>query len=280
MGAILYVILVVTALSYWDLAMKIRMVFSIRAARRFMDHRSAHISRILFRMAQMYAGLTVKVDASLDAVLPDACMIIANHQSLADIPFLIQMFPTRRVRFVAKRILGRYFPTVSTLLRYQRHALVSRSGDFSLTYRALRRLSVASRRGVTPAVFPEGTRSKNGAVAPFHEGAARILLQMHSLPVVTVAIDGGFAFSRLRTVLFRMRGAVYRGKITSVRPAPRDKAEIVSLLTECRAEIIRQLEIWRRESRPRKSRLSPAVSDGNRLRSKKKDGRPFGRRRP
>lgn len=248
MRALFYVILVIAAFSYWDLAMKLRMIASVRVARSYMNARSVHISRILFRMAHMYAGLEVEVDGRLERKLPDQFVVIANHQSLADIPFIIQLFPHRRLRFVAKRSLSRYFPMVSSLLRYQRHALISRTGDLSRTYRSLRRLAYSSSEGIVAVVFPEGTRSPTGVVGPFHEGAARMLLQIQSLPVVTVAIDGGYAFSRLRTVIRRLSGATYRCRITSIRPAPRNKAEIISLLTECRAEIIAQIEVWRKKA--------------------------------
>ncbi len=246
MGAILYVVLVICVLVYWDLAMKIRMVFSVRVARKFMDRRSVHISRILLRMARLYAGLRLDLDRSLRGELPAQFILISNHQSLADIPLLIQLFPRHRLRFVAKQILAHHFPTVSSLLRYQRHALISRHGDFPLTYRALRRLAGSTGTGIIPVVFPEGTRSKTGNVGLFHEGAARILLQIRSLPVVTVAIDGAFEFSSLRTVLHRIHGSTYRAKITSMRPAPRGKGEIVSLLTKCRGEIVAQLDVWRK----------------------------------
>ncbi|WP_455381151.1 lysophospholipid acyltransferase family protein [Salinispira pacifica] len=247
MGAVFYLILVFMALSFWDLAIKIRMIFGVSVARRYMDAQSVRISRILFRMAQMYAKLNLIVETPLVTEYPDQFVVIANHQSLADIPLLIQMFPHHRVRFVAKRSLSRYLPLVSPLLRYQRHALISRSGDLSSTYRSIRRLALSSAHGIVPVVFPEGTRSKTGVVGAFHEGAARILLQIHSLPVVTVAIDGGHVFSRITAVIRRIRGATYRCRVTSIRPAPGNKQEIVSLLTECRQEIIEQQKQWRAE---------------------------------
>ncbi len=248
MRAVFYVILVLAAFFYWDLAMKLWMIISVRMARNYMNARSVHISRMLFRMASMYAGLTVEADRVLVRDLPDRFIVISNHQSLADIPFLIQLFPHHRLRFVAKRSLSRYFPMVSPLLRYQRHALISRNGDLSTTYRSLRRLAFSSASGNIPVVFPEGTRSPSGNVGLFHEGAARILLQIQSLPVVTVAIDGGYTFSRLRTVIRSLSGATYRCRVTSVRPAPRSKTEIIALLTECRAEIIAQIDEWRGRS--------------------------------
>ena len=245
MGAILYVVLVICVLVYWDFAMKLRMAISVRVGRNFMDRRSVHISRILFRMACVYAGLRLDLNRPLNRHLPPQFIIISNHQSLADIPLLIQMFPKHRLRFVAKQVLAHYFPTVSSLLRYQRHALISRHGDFSLTYRALRKLARSTTPGIVPVVFPEGTRSKSGSVGRFHEGAARILLQVRPLPVVTVAIDGAFQFSHLRTVLHRIRGSTYHATITSVRDAPQGKDAILSMVTECRNEIVEQLDSWR-----------------------------------
>jgi 1-acyl-sn-glycerol-3-phosphate acyltransferase len=245
MNVLLFIILLAASFSFWGLKMTVLMAISPRRAQTYMQAESARISRLIFRFAAMCVGLRVDLDRPSGETLPERFLLISNHQSLADIPFIIAAFPENHLRFVAKQGLGKFIPMVSPLLRYQHHALIRRTGKRSSTYRAIRRLARSSTGGTIPVVFPEGTRSKTGLVGPFHDGAARMLLQMHPLPVVTVAVDGGYVFSRLWAVFTRISRATYRGKITSIRPAPKNKNEIITLLTECRTEIVEQLEAWR-----------------------------------
>ena len=50
-------------------------------------------------------------------------------------------------------------------------------------------------KGHSILVFPEGTRTKNGRVGPFHTGLFRIA-HMHGLPIVPVAVTGMFEVLR------------------------------------------------------------------------------------
>lgn len=249
LGAVLFLILVISLLVYWDIKIKLLTLFSFRAARRYIDRRANEMAWQLFVNARVYGGLRLIVENALGQQLPEHFMILSNHQSLVDIPFLMVVFRQHSVRFVAKKSLGKWFPAASSVLRYQRHALINRGGSFSETYRQLRRLALHSRSGVIPVVFPEGTRSKTGRVGVFHEGAARTMLQNTSIPVVTVAVDGGYQFSRLRQVVQHMRGATYRGKLLTVYPAPESKADIANIVTRAREEIIAQIASWREAER-------------------------------
>lgn len=249
MGAVLFLALVLGLLFYWDLKIKFLMVFNLRAGRNYLDRRANEMARQLFVNARVYGGLNLAIDNTSERSLPDRFLIISNHQSLVDIPFLMVVFRRYKLRFVAKKNLGRWFPAASAVLRYQHHALIDRGAGFSGTFRELRRLGAESRGDKIPVVFPEGTRSKSGKVNVFHEGAVRTMMQAHSLPVVTVAVDGGYRFSRLRQVVQHLKGSTYRGRILSVHPAPATKAEISALVDTARREIVAQITEWREGSR-------------------------------
>lgn len=58
----------------------------------------------------------------------------------------------------------------------------------------------AVRNGSMVGIFPEGTRSKNGSILEFNEGAALIALR-GEVPVVPVYIKGGFKlFHQIRVI--------------------------------------------------------------------------------
>ncbi len=94
-------------------------------------------------------------------------------------------------------------------------------------------------------VFPEGTRSRTGRVNDFYTGAVRIILEQSPIPVLSVAVDGGYHLSTLRRLLKNLRGARYRVKPLTLYPIPRGKREISELLVRIQAEIAAQVKVWR-----------------------------------
>lgn len=182
-------------------------------------------------------------------VLPPAFLVVSNHQSLADIAVLPQMFPDRHLRFVAKKELARGVPYVSLALRLGRHAVISRTSEYRAGRRELVRFADLAKEGVCLSVFPEGRRSRSGEVQPFQSGAFRIILERIPLPVLSVALDGGYRISKLTKLLTGLSGALYRAQPLTLYPPPRGKREILDLLARTEREIGEQVERWRNEPR-------------------------------
>jgi len=206
------------------------------------------LARQLFFLARVLGGLRTDF-RRFPGKLPRAFMVVSNHQSLADIPAIAQALPHHGVRYVAKRELGRGIPYVSRCLRFGESALVSRTRDFAEGQQALRRFSDLSGEGICPVVFPEGTRSRSGRVQDFYNGAVRVVLERHPLPVLSVAVDGGHDIATIARLLLHLRGATYRVKPLTLYPAPHGKKEIIDLLGKLRAEISAQVEEWHRGAR-------------------------------
>lgn len=203
------------------------------------------LARQLFQVARLFGGLRTDF-RRFPGPLPRVFMVVCNHQSLADIPAVAAVFPRHGVRFVAKRELGRGVPYVSRSLRLGESALVSRTKDFSKGQKALRRLAALSEEGICPVIFPEGTRSRSGRVQDFYNGAVRMVLEGHPMPVLSVAVDGGHRIATITRVLLHLRGAMFRVKPLTLYPAPHGKKEIIELLGKLKAEISAQVEEWHR----------------------------------
>lgn len=124
-------------------------------------------------------------------------LIVANHQSMFDIPLLITAYWPRRTRFIAKRELSQWVPTVSVGLRLSDAALINRS-DRRQSIQQIRDFSrsVKATNG-TACIFPEGTRAKNGVMKPFKPtGVATFLKQVPNAVVSPVAIHGSWFIVR------------------------------------------------------------------------------------
>ncbi len=245
MGMFICIVSILGLLFYWHILLNFMGVVSLKWARRYLDRHVSAMAAHLFKIAGAYAGLKIISDTSSPVLLPSPALIVSNHQSLVDIPVLINCFPDHSLRFVAKKELKHGFPGVSPSLRIQQHALINRKGEFSATLNELKRIGRMSRRGISPVIFPEGTRSRDGIVRRFHTGAIRKILGENSLPIISVAIDGGYLFAGARGIVKYLKNGIYRVKILRVYDAPGSKGRISEIIDSCEQEIRAQVQAWK-----------------------------------
>ena len=207
--------------------------------------------RRMIATVHRFCGLRYTAETGAAGKLPRRFIMLSNHQSLADIPMLVAAFPDHPPKFIAKRSLFRGIPTLSRCLRYGEHAAINRRGPFRPTRRALIRLAQLDRRPdpdspyppCSFAVFPEGTRSRDGKVARFYRAGTRVMAEQTGLPIVAVALDGGTAISRLGA-LRNLAGIHYRVKVLAVYPPATDRHTLAAVLDEARRTIARQVDAW------------------------------------
>lgn len=112
-------------------------------------------------------------------------VIVANHQSLADI---IVIYKTHiYFKWVAKKELLKT-PFIGGLLWVNNHVLLSR-GEFSSIKTVYRRAAEWLRSGVSMLFFPEGTRSGTDEMSEFQNGAFKLAIK-EKKPVLPVFIGG------------------------------------------------------------------------------------------
>ena len=95
-------------------------------------------------------------------------VLVANHQSMIDIPTLFRAVPVP-LRFMLKQELARV-PLVGWYARTMGMVFIERGVTRSAP-RRLREAVARVRGGATLVAFPEGTRSRDGSVGPFKGGA-------------------------------------------------------------------------------------------------------------
>lgn len=178
--------------------------------------------------------------------LPENFIIIANHQSLLDIPVFMNFLRKKEVRFIAKDTLGRHIPLVSEMLRAQEHCLIPRHAK---PMEAMRYISDFGKRVVErnqiPILFPEGSRTRDGNVGKFFSAGFRQLTESTGLPVVVCALDGGWKLRDLRKIMTNIKYGSYRVKILKIYQPPKSKEECNQILEDSRILMQQQLEYWR-----------------------------------
>jgi 1-acyl-sn-glycerol-3-phosphate acyltransferase len=114
-----------------------------------------------------------------------AYVVVANHESQAD-PFLLSWLPWD-MRWVAKEELFKP-PLVGWAMRFGGDIRVRR-GEGESVRQMMRECEEAIAGGISIMMFPEGTRSKDGALLPFKNGAFDLAVRTQR-PVLPVAIVG------------------------------------------------------------------------------------------
>ncbi|TAE71042.1 MAG: 1-acyl-sn-glycerol-3-phosphate acyltransferase [Bacteroidetes bacterium] len=117
-------------------------------------------------------------------------IIISNHQSMFDIPLILWYFRKNRPKFVAKREVGKGIPSISYYLHHGEHMLIDRK-DKEQALSAIERGSpMIAKNNWSAAIFPEGTRSKDGITKPFKTAGITKLLEMLPNALVVPVVVG------------------------------------------------------------------------------------------
>lgn len=115
-----------------------------------------------------------------------ALIVASNHQSHLDPPLVGSGFP-RRLNFVARKSLYRFSP-FGALIRSLDAIPVDQDGSPLAGLReSLRRL----KGGEALLIFPEGSRSWDGEIAPFLPGFA-LLSRKSNATILPTAIEGAY----------------------------------------------------------------------------------------
>ena len=137
------------------------------------------------------SGLRISIEAAGLENLPKGGYVLAcNHQSLVDILVLGAVLPGD-FKWAAKRSLMNV-PFLGWHLRLAGHVPVDRQKGRRAAQAVLEAFVRVLEEGNPLLVFPEGTRSVDGHIKRFKDGAFRAAA-MADRPVVPVALEGTYA---------------------------------------------------------------------------------------
>ena len=165
------------------------LVFFYRQATRRSDPDRVRIGRF-FRNSAVFTGLfnAFWKFRVVDRVHPDArrpYVFVANHRSNAD-AFLIARLPWE-MKLLAKQAVMK-IPLLGWQMRQAGDVPVLR-GDKESRHKAMEELRRRLEKKVSVFLFPEGTRSEDGSLGAFREGAFRLAIEA-GVDVVPLAIRG------------------------------------------------------------------------------------------
>jgi len=150
----------------------------------FAEHMCRFITTVVFDL---------KVYGSYHVPKTGGALLVSNHQSYLD-PILLGVGLDRTISYMAKAELFKN-PFFARLIRsLNAFPIEQGTGDLGAMKGSIARLN----QGDLLNVFPEGSRTDDGKIAPMEKGVA-VLIRRAKVPVIPVVIDGSFrAWSKHR----------------------------------------------------------------------------------
>lgn len=181
---------------------------SIIFGRLFRNKRLAGISGRLWSQATLFAsGLRIHTD--LSALPKDKPVVImANHQSLLDIPLLYTALSGRTINFVAKESLFQV-PLFGKAMEAAGHVAIDR-GNRRKAMKSVEQAVQSAQEGRYVVIFPEGTRATDYSTLQDFKVGGMIIALKTELPVAPVLIYGsGPALPKGRNMLCKEHKDIY-----------------------------------------------------------------------
>lgn len=146
--------------------------------------------RCIRRFGRAVSALTPLWDFSVQGDAPQdiagrAYVVVSNHESNAD-PFLLSWLPWD-MRWIAKAEMFK-LPLFGLMMRWSGD-IPLRRGDRGSVVEMMAECRRTLDGGLSVMMFPEGTRSRDGRLRPFKDGAFALAIEA-GVPILPVAIAG------------------------------------------------------------------------------------------
>lgn len=147
------------------------------------------------------------------------CVLIANHSSYWDIWVLYGLY--KPYKFVSKESIFKV-PFVGQNMYLNQYVEIKR-GDLKSIKEMMATCKDWLNRGVSILLFPEGTRSEDGEIQNFRDGAFRLAVDC-DVPVVPIVIKGTHEILPKNAKLLKFKSDIVVRVLPPVYPADFDRS--------------------------------------------------------
>jgi 1-acyl-sn-glycerol-3-phosphate acyltransferase len=190
--------MLLTSLVLFPVALVLRVATAPFDRRLKLLHRFTSVWGSLYTWANPLWKVTITGTEHLGVEAP--AVMVANHQSFADILVLFRL--RAHYKWVSKAENFRA-PLIGWNMTLNRYIRIER-GSIRGNLKMMRDCEVALRDGNSLMIFPEGTRSIDGRMRPFKEGAFELAVRMRR-PIVPILISGTGEALPKRGIMLRGR---------------------------------------------------------------------------
>lgn len=136
-------------------------------------------------MLKINPGWSFEINGADPEKLSRPTIVVANHQSFLDLP-LSYLLPWT-MKWVAKKDLFR-IPVLGWIIYMTGHLPIDRQSLRS--FKKLDKLVEPIKQGIPAMIFPEGTRTRDGELRPFKNGAFK-LAKRYNFNILPIVLEGG-----------------------------------------------------------------------------------------
>ena len=196
--------------------------------------------RVGAAMTRVNPAWRVHVEGAFPADPRRPYVVVSNHQSHADIP-VISRLPWE-MKWVGKAELFR-IPVAGWMMRLAGDLAVDRGEGRSRAAVLVKARDVLANR-CSVIFFPEGTRSKDGRLLPFNDGAFRLAIKA-GVPVLPLAVEGTMGALPKHDWRFGPPSDIRLAVLAPIDTAGLTAADTAALRDRVRTAIAARVAAWR-----------------------------------
>ena len=173
-------------------------------------------------------------------------LIVMNHQSVMDIPLVVRMVRDGYPRIVTRARYHRFIPLISHMVRLYQYPVVNPGANPREVLRMVRLMAKEAAESDVPiAIFPEGTRTKDGEISRFKTRGLSKLLSTRPWTVYIFVVDGYWEAAKFKDFLAGL--SHIEGRIEHVKTVewPDPKADTSAFVDEIRDTMVDGLATMR-----------------------------------
>ncbi len=153
-------------------------------------------------MVRLSPGWKIKVTGQEKYDRSKPTIFIANHESFIDIPLLYEL--PWRMKWVVKHSMT-YIPVMGWMVKLTGQLTINRSSKSAM--KKLSNLIQPLKDLVPVMIFPEGTRSLDGEIQSFKNGAF-LLAKEHGFSLQPIVVDGPYRILKSGSKLLSPKGSL------------------------------------------------------------------------
>ncbi len=203
-------------------------LFGDYARRRVVDSLNFWLVNGLYLM-----GCRIKYHRLENLPVDRPIIIVSNHQSLFDIPAVVNGFKQYYTKFISKIELSKNLPSISYNLIHGKSALIDRNNGAQSVKEIFKLGRLIQENNYAACIYPEGTRSKTGKVKKFMTAGINTMLRAApDAVIIPFVIDGHSKIMRSGMFPLHFGEKITYTMLDPIEPKGKDVEELVSSIQQ------------------------------------------------